>query len=136
MTPAEGHGPQQHIELHSVTPGERGVTVIADRVVEKIATRAVDDTDHAGGASRRVLGVPVARASLDSAPRVRTEIDGGLVTLGVTISVSYPTPAGAVAGEVRRRVIDRVHTLTGLDVREVDVDISRLASEQPRRRVQ
>jgi uncharacterized alkaline shock family protein YloU len=114
---------------------ERGTTAIADRVVEKIAVRAVAESEGAGGAGRRVLGMPVSRSDLDKRARVRADIDGDLVTLGVALSVAYPMPAREVTAQVRRQVMERVSTLTGLDVREVDIDITRLVSEPPRRRV-
>jgi uncharacterized alkaline shock family protein YloU len=114
---------------------ERGTTAIADRVVEKIATHAVTESEGAGGAGRRMLGMPVSRADLDKRARVRADIDGDLVTLDVALSVAYPMPAREVTAQVRRQVMERVSTLTGLDVREVDIDITRLVSEPPRRRV-
>jgi uncharacterized alkaline shock family protein YloU len=115
---------------------ERGTTAIADRVVEKIATHAVAESEGAGGAGRQVLGMSVSRADLDKQARVHADVDGDLVTLGVALSVAYPLPAREVTAQVRRQVMERVSSLTGLDVREVDIDITRLVTEPARRRVE
>jgi uncharacterized alkaline shock family protein YloU len=118
-----------------VSADERGVTAIADRVVEKIAARAVTESEGAGGAGRQVLGVPVSRADLDKQARVHADVDGDLVTLNVALSVAYPLAAREVCGAVRRHVVDRVNALTGLDVLQVDIDITRLVTEPARRKV-
>ncbi|WP_433324519.1 Asp23/Gls24 family envelope stress response protein [Spirillospora sp. CA-294931] len=104
-------------------PETRGRTEIADRVLERIAARALTDVDAAGGSSRRVLGVSLGK---DSAPRVTARVDGGLATLRMTISVVYPAPIREVTRDVRERVTRQVGRLTGLEVRQVDIEVDRL----------
>ncbi|WP_329244837.1 Asp23/Gls24 family envelope stress response protein [Actinoallomurus sp. NBC_01490] len=109
-----------------VAPEHRGRTEIADRVLAKIAARALSEVEDAGGAARRVLGVRLGRDSMESTPWVTAKVDGGLATLRMRISVAYPAPVREVTRHLRELVRTRVGELTGLDVREVDIDVSRL----------
>lgn len=118
-------------------PEQRGTTHIADRVVEKVAAQAVDEVDLAGGTAPRMLGVPLGRDRLERSARVSATVDGGLVTVVVGMSVEWPSPVRQVAGAVREHVQSRVGELIGLEVREVDIEVSRLVRPgQPPRRVQ
>lgn len=114
----------------------RGRTQIADRVLTKIATRALTEIQDAGGASRRLLGLRLGHDSMESAPWVTAKVDGGLATLRMRISVAYPAPVREVTRHLRELVRTRVGDLTGLDVREVDIDVIRLlTAEQTGKRV-
>lgn len=108
----------------------RGRTEIADRVLAKIATRALTEIEDAGGAARRVLGVRLGRDSMESTPWVTAKVDGGLATLRMRISVAYPAPVREVTRRLRELVRTRVGELTGLDVREVDIDVARLLTAE------
>lgn len=105
---------------------ERGTLQIAPAVVEKIAGQAVREVDAAGGLSRRVLGVKLGQDSTERAARTTARVDGGIVTITVAMSVLYPSSARQTAGRVREHVIDRVASLTGLDVKYVDIEVTRL----------
>lgn len=119
----------------AVRPEERGRTEIAERVVEKIAGYALTEIGEAGGVSRRWLGVPVGRAGAAAVPQVDARIDGRLATVSMTVSVLYPVPVRRVVDRLRDHVVARVGALTGLDVRQVDVDVATLIHpEQFRRR--
>jgi uncharacterized alkaline shock family protein YloU len=107
-------------------PETRGRTEIAARVLERIAAHAVTEVDQAGGAARRLLGVPLGRDTAQTAPRATAHVDGQLATLQVTMSVIYPAPIRQVTRRVRDQIITRVGELTGLDVRQVDIEIARL----------
>jgi uncharacterized alkaline shock family protein YloU len=115
----------------TIAPEHRGRTEIADRVLAKIASRALTEVDEAGGAARRVLGVPLGRDSMEGTPWVTAKVDGGLATLRMRISVAYPAPVREVTRHLRELVRTRVGELTGLDVREVDIDVSRLLPTEP-----
>lgn len=115
-------------------PGERGDLHIADRVVEKVAARAVEEVDRATGTPRRVLGVSLGAADGDDPARVDARVDGGIVSVSVSMSVRWPAPVRAVAQQVRAQVRERVQTLTGLEVAEVDIDIPTLVSATSRRK--
>ncbi|WP_214410650.1 Asp23/Gls24 family envelope stress response protein [Sphaerisporangium fuscum] len=108
-------------------PEKRGTTRIADRVLERIAARAVTEVDQVGGAAPRLLGVPLGRgAPPAAAPRVSARVEGRLAVVHVALSATYPAPLRQVAQRVRERVAGRVRELTGLDARQVDVDVTRL----------
>jgi uncharacterized alkaline shock family protein YloU len=99
-------------------PERRGRTEIAERVLEKIAARALTEVEEAG--------VRPGRASREAAPRVTAWVDGALAVLWMRISVSYPAPLREVTRRLREHVRTRVGDLTGLDVRQVDIDVDRL----------
>jgi len=116
-------------------PEARGRTEIADRVLERIAARAVSEVDQAGGAARRLLGVPLGRDTMRAAPRATAHVDGQIATVQLRMSVTYPAPIREVTRRVRDQIITRVGELTGLDVRQVDIEIARLIrpGTEPRR---
>lgn len=107
-------------------PDDRGRTRIADRVVEKIAARAVAEVDNATGVARKVLGIHLGRTGGDAPARVNADVDGGVVLVRVSMAVRWPVPVRAVTRQVRAHVTDRVAELTGLQVTEVDIDVSTL----------
>jgi Uncharacterized protein conserved in bacteria len=106
-------------------PDARGTTTIADRVVEKIAARAVAEVDLATGAPRRILGVRAGRASRDTA-RVDAQVTGDVVTVRIALAVHWPASVVAVTRRVRAHVTEQLRTLTGLDVGWVDIDVPAL----------
>jgi uncharacterized alkaline shock family protein YloU len=107
-------------------PESRGRTEIAGRVLERIAGQALSEVDQAGGASRRVLGVPLGRDELDSGPQVSAHVDGELATVRMTVSVVYPAPVREVTRNLRTHVMERIRDLTGIEVRQVDIDVAHL----------
>ena len=107
-------------------PSDRGRTRIADRVVEKVAARAVAEVDNATGVARQVLGVRLGAAGDDAPARVNADVDGGVVLVRVTMAVQWPAPVREVTRQVRAHVTDRVAELTGLQVAGVDIDVSTL----------
>lgn len=121
-TPARGAGPPQPAAV--VDPEARGTTTLADRVVAKVAARAVAETTRAGGAGRRLTG----RLGGDGPARVDVEVDGTLATVSIRLSVTYPAPVREVAREVRAHVVEQVRRLTGLQVKEVDVTVVALTT--------
>jgi uncharacterized alkaline shock family protein YloU len=105
---------------------ERGELTIADRVVERIAEAAVAEAHRAGGAAPAVLGRPLWAATEGMRARVSATVDGGVVTATVRLSVRWPAPVLDVTRRVRARIVERVQTLTGLRVAEVDLEITGL----------
>jgi uncharacterized alkaline shock family protein YloU len=120
----------------AVRPEDRGRTEIAERVLERIAAKVVSDAEHAGGTARRMLGVSLGQDGQDTAPQITAHIDGQLATIEVTMTVAYPAPVRQVARRVRNDVIARVTELTGISVRHVDIDITRLIWRTSEGRVQ
>ncbi|MEV5753627.1 Asp23/Gls24 family envelope stress response protein [Actinoallomurus sp. NPDC052308] len=104
----------------------RGRTTIAARVVEKIATRALTEVDGVHRPAGRPRGLPFGGGPATAGPRVRARVDGGLAMLRMRIFVVYPAPLRQVTRSLRAHVMARVGELTGLRVRQVDIDIAGL----------
>jgi uncharacterized alkaline shock family protein YloU len=104
----------------SLPAASRGVTDIADRVVERIAGRAA-------GRVTNVLPPPpsgVTRLVGGGTERVaRAHLDGDSVRLAVRCCVVYPAPIRTVARQVQAEVRSTVEQLTGLDVTSVQVEV-------------
>jgi uncharacterized alkaline shock family protein YloU len=114
---------------------------LADRVVEKIAARAVREVPEAGASAPRVLGRTVPGAGhlgirgtdLDAAPKVSADVDGTVVYVHLSLSVSWPASVATVTRAVRERVSTRVSELTGLRVAEVHIAVTDLVASESRR---
>ncbi len=108
------------------TPEQRGQTAIADRVVARVAARAVAEVEQTGGAARQVIGVAIGRETGEGMARVSARVDGHLAMIEMRLSLTYPAPVRTLTREVRRHVTERVTGLTGLEVRHVDIEVARL----------
>lgn len=113
--------------------GRRGRTVIADRVVTKVAAQACLEVDHvhptAPALTDRVLHQqPTVSAEAD--------VDGHLVQLRVQVAVDYPVSLIAVTGALRKHVRARMAQLCELTVTDMDIDVAELRYDHvPERRV-
>lgn len=134
--------PGSHLELPAETghaagngqlpePAERGRLTIDDRVVEKVAARAVTEIDRATGAPRTLFGQSLGSVRADTPARTSARVDGDIVTVTVSMSVQWPAPIREVAAQLRHRVTDRVQAITGLTVAEVDIDVPTLLTARP-----
>jgi uncharacterized alkaline shock family protein YloU len=104
-------------------PGQRGRTTIADRVVTRVATRAVAEVEQTGGVARQLMGITIGRQGGEGAARVSVRIDGHLAMIQLRLSLAYPAPVRSLTREVRTHVIERVTGLTGFEVRHVDIEV-------------
>ena len=117
--------------------GELGVISIADGVVEKIAAMAATENPDAGSAAIRVLGrampgaghLGVRGTDLDALPKTTVEVDGSRAFVNLEIAVRWPASVNEVSRQVRRHVEERVQELTGLQVDEVHIVVSDLATD-------
>jgi uncharacterized alkaline shock family protein YloU len=107
-------------------PGQRGRTTIADRVVVRVAARAVDEVELAAGAARQLMGITFGRQTGESPARVSVRTDAHLAMIEIRLSLAYPAPVRALTREVRQHVIERVTSITGIEVRHVDIEVARL----------
>ncbi|MEU8802833.1 Asp23/Gls24 family envelope stress response protein [Spirillospora sp. NPDC048819] len=114
-----------------MTAAERGSTTISERAVARIVAEAAGEVEESGGVGRSVLGVPVPGRR---PARTEVRVNGDIVTARVAMSVAYPMPVREVARQVRESVRGRVAELTGLTVRQVDIDVSELGSAASRER--
>lgn len=113
---------------------EGGTTTIADSVVAKIAgiaAREVDGVADMGGAVSSTLSGLVGRIRGEEhqTAGVGVEVGNRQAAVDVTLKVHYPAPVAKVAEQVRARIIDRVETMTGLEVVEVNVLVTDLVFE-------
>ena len=113
------------------TPGS---VVIADRVIAKLAARAVLDVADAGAAAPRMWGrelpnggqLGVRESSLTGLPHASADVDGTVAFIDLAISVRWPASLPRVTQQVRDHVIDQVHELTGLTVAHVRIAVTAL----------
>jgi uncharacterized alkaline shock family protein YloU len=112
---------------------ERGSTSIANTVVEKIiaiAVREVGGVAQLGGGASGALGSVVTRLRSGQDPStagVNVEVGERQAAVDLTLKVTYPASIHEVADAVRQNVIDRVESMTGLQVTEVNVSVADLA---------
>jgi uncharacterized alkaline shock family protein YloU len=114
-TPADAAWSAQPVR-RAVPAEQRGRTEIAERVVSRIAARAA-------GEVARVSKVG-ERGPLTFRGGARATVDGELTALRLDVTVEYPAPLLHVADEVRQHVSERIHTLTGLAVGHIDIDVT------------
>ncbi len=137
-TVTEPAGPVAELEP-AARPGrnELGTISIAGNVVTKIAARAAAENPDAGAAVARMLGRAVPGAGhlgvrgtdLDALPKTTVEVDGSKAFVNLEIAVRWPASVNQVSSRVRRHVQDRVQELTGLQVDEVHIVVSDLATD-------
>ena len=110
----------------------QGRTSIADGVVAKIAgiaAREVDGVYDFGGSASRAFGaiterIPGARSS--STQGVSVEVGEKQAAIDLTIVVEYGVGIVELARAIRRNVIAAVEAMTGLEVVEVNINVTDL----------
>lgn len=110
----------------AVEPRRRGTLVLAERVLEKIAAQAATEVVATAGRSGGFLGIgaePVANAR----PKVDVTLSAESADLALAVGITYPGSIRRATQEVRDHVTERVETLTGVDVRRVDVEVTFLS---------
>lgn len=108
-------------------PASRGKLVMSDRVIEKIASQAAGELEAVGSASGGFLGMG-SRGELSSRPKAKVHLSGHVALIEITAGVRYPAPLRRTGEQIRQRVREQVSMLTGLEVRQVDVEIEQLLS--------
>jgi uncharacterized alkaline shock family protein YloU len=111
---------------------DRGTTTIDDGVVAKIAgiaTREVSGVDSMGGSLSGAVAEVVGRIRGEehATSGVGVEVGTRQAAVDLSITVQYPATITEVASSVRDNVIDRIETLTGLEVVEVNIAVTDLA---------
>ncbi|MGR8011308.1 hypothetical protein [Streptomyces hypolithicus] len=104
-----------------VEAAERGATLIADRVVAKIASRA----------AREALAERVPDGG--KAPHATVTVHQNKARVRISVELAYPSDIGGQCGAVRRQVAERVSGLAGMEVPEVVVQVERLHATQAQR---
>lgn len=115
----------------SALRSQYGTTTIADGVVAKIAALAAREVtgiaDLGGSVSGAISGV-VGRITGSSSNEPKTagvnvEVGETQAAVDLTAKVLYPASINEVADAVRQNVRDRIESMTGLDVVEVNIAI-------------
>ncbi|MFJ7626861.1 Asp23/Gls24 family envelope stress response protein [Streptomyces sp. NPDC097595] len=109
--------------------GTRGTTTIADSVVSTIAGIAVRETDgiySVGKGPSRAIGAVKDKVSRSSDPGrgVKVEVGEKQTAIDVDIVVEYGAPILDTARSLRTNVTDAVETMTGLDVVEININVT------------
>jgi uncharacterized alkaline shock family protein YloU len=127
---------------------ERGNTIIQDTVVAKIAGIAAGEVDGirmGSGASQtasNLLGsIPGVGGSSSQTQGVSVEVGQEEAAIDLTVTVEYGKSVPQLAEAVRRNVANRVESLVGLRVTEVNVAVNNvyfpeMEREQERQRQQ
>ncbi|OKL46685.1 hypothetical protein BSR29_07475 [Boudabousia liubingyangii] len=107
----------------------RGTTTIADQVVAKVAGLAMAEVDGVyavGGGFSRALGAAreAFGASRNVTQGVSVEVGQKQAAIDLTLIVEYPYPIHEVAEAVRRSVLTNVENMVGLEVVEVNIDVT------------
>lgn len=110
---------------------DRGTTSIDDSVVAKIAAlaaREVDGVAGLGGALSGALASVVGRirGGEHRTAGVGVEVGSRQAAVDISCQMQYPASIHEVADSVRQNVIDRIESMTGLEVVEVNIAVSDL----------
>ncbi len=107
---------------------ERGNTTIHDKVVSKIAgmaAREVEGVHMGGGAARTAGGIMGSITGSESQTRgVSVEVGTTEAAIDLTMGIDYGKNILETVEEVRRRISERVQSITGLRVTEMNVTIN------------
>jgi uncharacterized alkaline shock family protein YloU len=137
---------QQESTGSSPLQTERGNTVIQDTVVSKIAGIAAGEVDGirmGSGASQtasNLLGsIPGVSGGSSQTQGVSVEVGQEEAAVDLTVTVEYGKSVPQLAEAVRRNVTNRVESLVGLRVTEVNLHVNNvyfpeLEREQERQR--
>ncbi len=114
-------------EQNSPLQTERGSTTISDSVVSKIAgiaSQEVDGIRMGSGASQAVGGFLGSITGGSQTQGVSVEVGQEEAAIDLTLTAEYGKSIPQLAEAVRRNVINRVESLVGLRVTEVNVTVS------------
>ncbi len=111
---------------------DRGSLEVHPNVVRKVAERAADATPGAMKAPRKIAGIGAGEQGASA------KIDGfgGDVDITLDVALRYPSPVRELTDDMRRRVTDEVHRITGYRVRSVRITVSALRPESRPSRVE
>ena len=127
----EHNVPDSNVQMNPVPDGAipgTGRTIISEAAVAKvagIAARAVPGVYSLGSGPSRALGaIRDAVGSSDHAAGVRAEVGETQVAVDINLVALYGHPLHGVANQVRAAVYRAVEELVGLQVIEVNVEIT------------
>ncbi|MGW7521545.1 hypothetical protein ACWGJ2_38865 [Streptomyces sp. NPDC054796] len=115
-----------------VPAAARGATVVAERVVGRVAARAAEEAVQRWaredrGPRGRTDGADEADGT---GARGRAVVRRGRAVVTVRLALPYPADLAALCAAVRRHVAARTALLTGIPVASVRVRVDRLVPEE------
>jgi len=125
---------------------DEGNTTIADSVVSKIAgvaAREIDGVHSMGGTAGRAIGA--LKEKIGSSPAVtqgvKVEVGERQTAVDLDLVVDYGVSIPDLANSIRKNVTERVESMTGLEVTEVniavnDVYLGETEADEPEPRVE
>ncbi|GAA1496382.1 Asp23/Gls24 family envelope stress response protein [Paeniglutamicibacter kerguelensis] len=133
MATAEEQGrraPQEQTKMMDALHTERGDTTIEETVVQKlagVATREVPGVYAMGSAARRAFSALTERI-----PGSQTNVSGGVsvekgerqTAIDVSIVIEYGFSVVELSQGIRRNIIQSVERATGLEVLEVNINVT------------
>src|SRR5215203_1558243 len=120
---------------------DRGATTISDTVVSSIAGMAAQEVDGVymgGGASRTAGGVLGSLTGSESKTSgISVEVGRTETAIDLKMGIEYNKNILQTVEEVRRRITDRVQSMTGLRIKELNATITNITfpEKEERRRI-
>ncbi len=103
---------------------DRGVTTIKDTVVSRIAGMGGSASRSAGSLLDSITG------SESDTRGVGVEVGSVEAAIDLTMGIDYGKNILGTVGQVRQKITERVHDLTGLTVTELNVTVSEITAPQ------
>ena len=113
-----------------------GTVSFATDVVATIAGLAANEVEGVASmpsTSSGIADILSRKSSRNFTKGVRIDIDGNKVAVDVTIIVEYGSPVPDVARSIQENVKKAIETMSGLDVRNVDVHVQGVSFERENR---
>jgi uncharacterized alkaline shock family protein YloU len=120
---------------------DRGSTIISDTVVSSLAgmaAREVEGVHMGGGASRTAGGVLESLTGSESKTSgISVEVGRTETAIDLRMGIEYNKNILQTVEEVRRRITDRVQSMTGLRIKELNATITDITfpEKEARRRI-
>ena len=120
---------------------DRGVTIISDTVVTSIAGMAAQEVDgvHMGGGASRTAGGVLGSltGSEGKTSGISVEVGRTEAAIDLKMEIEYDKNILHTVEEVRRRITERIQSLTGLRIKELNATITDITfpEKEVRRRI-
>ena len=120
---------------------DRGTTIISDTVVSSLAGMAAREVEgvHMGGVASRTAGGVLGsiRGSESKTSGISVEVGRTETAIDLKIGIEYNKNILQTVEEVRRRITDRIQSMTGLRVKELNATITDITfpEKEERRRI-
>jgi uncharacterized alkaline shock family protein YloU len=130
-------------QQHGQSPllSDRGTTIISDTVVSSLAGMAAQEVEGVhmgGGASRTAGGVLGSLTGSESKTSgISVEVGRTEAAIDLKMGIEYNKNILQTVEEVRRRITDRIESMTGLRVKELNATITDITfpEKEERRRI-